>query len=279
VHRAGGAAAAADKIGVSHATVSRRISDVEKSLGVTLVDRSGLGWKVTPLCSTLAEQAIEMEAHHAEALRLANAFSSNLSGQVKISVPTGSVASFCGEALKSLPKEAPEIGIVFLTEDKLADLPGRRADLAVRFTDTPQEDLIGVRVAISHWGLFARADIAARIKGERIKGELPRVPLITTSEDRKFPTWGHGVFDPESTCHYVFGFVDKAELAMQGFGVVMLPTVVGRKNASLVHLEELPSDLTNDLWVLANTDTRASKRISLVKKHLIRGFENMSNLF
>jgi DNA-binding transcriptional LysR family regulator len=279
VSRAGGASAAAEALGIGHATVSRRISDVEKKLGVTLVDRSGLGWRVTPLCVAMAAQAKEMEAHHAEALRLAHAFSSELRGQVKISVPTGAVASFCGRALRRLPQDAPEIGVCFITEDKLADLPGRSADLAVRFTDAPEPDLIGECVAISQWGLFASIDIAAQVNTARSNGTLPHVPLLSSSPDGSFPDWATGLFHPDSTCHYVFGFMEKAELAENGFGVALLPMVVGKRNPALTHLSGIKIPQANELWVLANTDTRSSQRISLVKKHLIEGLKDMVDHF
>ncbi len=279
VNRTGGAAAAASELGVGHATVSRRISEVEKKLRVTLVDRSGLGWQVTPLCSALAAQAGEMERHHAEALRLANAFSSDLNGQVKISVPTGAVASFCGKALKDLPDAAPEISVVFITEDRLADLPGRRADIAVRFTDAPEPDLIGECVAISHWGLFANAKIADQIKMAHAQGELPKVPLLSTSPDASLPDWAHGYFHPDSTCHYVYGFTDKAELAENGFGVALMPIVVGSRIDALLHITECPISMKNELWVLANSDTRSSRRISLVKKHMVNGLKAMKEQF
>lgn len=279
VSRTGGAAAAGDALGVSHATVSRRISEIEKRHGITLVDRSGLGWKVTPLCKSLAAQAALMEQHHGEAMRLARAFSQETSGHVRISVPTGAVASFCGRALKKLRSEAPEIGIIFITEDNLADVAGRKADLAVRFTNSPDLDLIGEKAVSSEWGFFCNAIIEREIGLAQEAGILPLVPLLTSSTDGAFPDWANGVFDPRSTCHFAYGFMDKASLATAGFGVAHIPLIVAAVSPSLVQLASPKSSIKNELWVLANADTRSSKRISIVKKLLIEGLKSLSHEF
>lgn len=279
VHRTGGAAAAAETLGVSHATVSRRVSDVEKRMKISLVDRSGQSWRTTPLCAAIAEQAASMEMHHHEVMRLVNAFSSETSGQVKISVPTGTIASFCAEALSSLPIQEPEISIVFVTEDKLADLPGRTADLAVRFTPSPDQNLVGESVAESHWGLYCNGTVATEIRSARGKGRLPRVPILTSDPNGGIPDWAEDRFDWTCVCHYAYGFAEKAALAEQGFGVTFIPKVVASDWSGLLQLEGVVPEFKNDLWVLANNDTRSSRRISIVRRHLIKGLRNLSERF
>ena len=279
VDRAGGAAMAADTMGVSHATISRRISEVERRLSVTLVDRSGLGWKPTPLCSALAAQAEKMETCHAEATRIATAFSTDMAGQVRISVPTGAVQGFCARALGTFVRENAATSILFQIDDTFADLSGRRADLAVRFTHEPDPDLIGECVVKSQWAFFASPEIAETVERSMADGVLPQVPLLTPSAEGAYPAWAKGIFHPDCACHYVYGFIEKAALAENGFGVALLPTVMGRQSKGLRIIRSLKSPRQNELWILANTDTRSSKRISAVKHHLTRGIKKIAAEF
>lgn len=279
VFRTGNATAAAAQLKVSHATISRRIGEIEAALDIVLVDRTGQRWRPTPICEMLAAQAEKMEHDHEEALRLANAFSSELTGPVYISAPTGVVQSFLAEALAPLATSAPQISLIILTEDELSDISGRKADLAVRFTRTPDPDLIGEQVALNQFGFYAAASVCEAVKAQIRCETLPNVPLLTSDRRGGFPDWATGKFCPKSSKHYVYGFEEKAVMAEYGFGLTMLPRFVGDRKSGLRLLSEIPCDLTVPLWVLANSDTRASLRIATVKRALIGGLKGMSHRF
>ncbi|WP_298259843.1 LysR family transcriptional regulator [uncultured Litoreibacter sp.] len=279
VFRSGNAGTAATDLGLSHATISRRMAEIERSLGVALVDRSGLSWRPTPICAQVAAQAEQMEVLHDEALRVATAHSSDLSGPVHISVPTGTIEGFVAEALQKLPRLAPDIRLIFITEDQLSDLPGRKADIAVRFTSSPDPDLIGQKVTLSAWGFYSCTDLAEVINAQMDAKTAVLAPILTTERNGAFPQWASGHFDPASPCHFVYGFPSKAAMAAQGFGVALLPRVIGDGTPGLTLLDRLNSPLKTELWVLANSDTRSSKRISQVKRVLIDGLTTMQPRF
>lgn len=277
VYRSGNASAAANHLRVSHATVSRRIREIETTLGIVLVDRSGVRWRPTPICEVLAAQAEKMERNHEEALRVASAFSTELRGTVRISAPTGSVVSLLAEALSSLTISTPEISIIIQTEDDFSDISGRKADLAVRFTETPGGDLIGEHVGMNQFGYFANEGVRQIILQSILEGKLPNVPLLTNDEHGGFPNWAKGCFSPSSTRHYVYGFQEKAALASAGFGVALLPRIVGDRETDLSLIDSMSCSLKVPLWVFANSDTRSSHRISTVKRVLIHGLQMMSD--
>ncbi|WP_299194306.1 LysR family transcriptional regulator [uncultured Litoreibacter sp.] len=279
VYRSGSAGLAAADVGLSHATISRRMAEIERNLGVALVDRSGLSWRPTPICAQVAAQAAQMEGLHDEALRVATAHSSDLSGPVYISVPTGTIEGFVAEALKELPRLAPDIRLIFKTEDQLSDLPGRKADIAVRFTGSPDPDLIGQKVTQSAWGFYSCAELAGVINAHLDAETAVLAPILTTEHDGAFPKWASGHFDPASPCHFVYGYPSKAAMAAQGFGVALLPRVIGDGTPRLTLLSRLHCPLKTELWVLANSDTRSSKRISQVKRVLIDGLTAMQPQF
>lgn len=278
VVQAEGAKAAADALNISHATVSRRIAALEKELNVVLVDRTGVGWKITPIGHQLAQHAQAMEFQTQEARRVANAFSTDLNGVVRVSVPTSVLSAFVAPAVRDLRREYPQIRLIFQNEDHLIDLNARKADIAIRFTSSPDPDLIGSNVATNAWGYYANPECLAEITRQVAPNIRPRVPLLTTNADNAFPSWAKGIFDADSPCDYVYGFREKAELAANGFGVTMLPRIIGDAQTGLVFLNQFPCEVTTQLWVLANSDTRHSKRISIVRTMLSKGLKELGGL-
>ena len=217
-----------------------------------------------------------MEQRHAEALRLAGSYSSGLGGIVRISAPTGTVVSILAQVLSSIPDIVPETSLIFQTEDNLADVSGRKADIAIRFTDEPDPELIGKQVGFNRWGYFCGMQMHQDVEARIANGVEPRCPLLATDPNGAFPDWAVGKFHPQSVSHYVYGFVEKAALAEVGLGVAMLPRIIGDASDKLRLIENLPCNLRTPLWVLANTDTRHSKRISLVKGVLTVGLQTIS---
>ncbi|WP_299731104.1 LysR family transcriptional regulator [uncultured Tateyamaria sp.] len=277
VYRSGNATAAAATLNVSHATVSRRISEIETTLDIVLVDRSGVTWRPTPICAQIASEAEEMELKHAEALRLADAYSSGLGGSVRISAPTGTVVSILAQTLTSISEIVPETSLIFQTEDSLTDVSARKADIAIRFTQAPDQDLIGKQVGFNRWGFYCGKQFHPTIETELASKTQPRVPLLTSDPSGGYPDWAVGVFHSKSTCHYVYGFAEKAALSENGLGVAMIPRIIGDMSNQLRLIGGLPCTLRTPLWVLANTDTRHSKRIALVKRVLIDGLQQISD--
>ena len=273
VFRSGNATAAAATLNVSHATVSRRIAEIESVLGVVMVDRSGVQWRATPICAQIAHEAEAMEKQHSEALRLADAYSSGLSGTVRISAPTGTVVSILAQVLSDIPTITPETSLLFQTEDNLTDVSGRKADIAIRFTKSPDPELIGKQVGFNRWGYYCSKTLLKDLEADIAAGSKPRIPLMTTDPAGAFPNWAEGKFDRQSVCHYVYGFAEKAALVENGLGVTMIPRIIGDASDKLALINGLPCSFRTPLWVLANTDTRHSKRISMVKSVLIEGLQ------
>jgi DNA-binding transcriptional LysR family regulator len=265
VTRAGQAGAAAAGLGLSHATVSRRIAELEKRYGVNLVDRSSQSWLITPLGRELAGLAEKMETQAFEFDRLSRAHSEDMAGLIRLSLPPALLAPLLAPALTGFEAEFPDISLSFSVESNWADLPARKADIAIRFGEAPQGDLIGDEIGPVSWGLFAGTDLFQRLS-DAPRDARSNVPLIETEPSQEPAQWAKKYFHPDCKRHFVYGFEEKAALARAGFGVTMLPRIIGDPDTELRHLSWLPITFQTRLWVLANKDTRTSKRIGKVRQ-------------
>ncbi len=84
--KSGSFVSAGRSLGVNHATIGRRISALETSLDIALVDREGRGTALTAAGMSIAEQALEMEEAAASVLVRARP-AAGLTGSVMLASP------------------------------------------------------------------------------------------------------------------------------------------------------------------------------------------------
>ena len=102
LHREGSLAGAARSLGVNHATVSRRISALEESLGHKLVRRLARSTPLTDRGREVAGIALEIEQRTHRIERLAHAARGTLSGRVTLTAPPAILIELIIPALRAL---------------------------------------------------------------------------------------------------------------------------------------------------------------------------------
>lgn len=156
----GGFAAAGRALGIPKSTLSKRLSELEKVIGVRLVQRTSRSFAVTEIGRDFHRHAAAMliEAEAAEHVikgRLAEP-----SGTVRItaSVP---IAQFrLAPLLPRLAASYPKIRIMLDVSDRFVDIVQEGFDIAIRnhFAPLPNTDLVQRRVDYDPAWLVASAD-------------------------------------------------------------------------------------------------------------------------
>lgn len=129
--RYGTLSVAADRLGVEHTTIRRRVTALEKVLGKRLFDKTSRGWTLTTAGQRLLPyaQRIESESDAAEAA-IANRTVS-LSGTVRIVATDGFGASVVAPGLARLRDEHPHIEVELVTSSHLLTFNVGEFDIAV----------------------------------------------------------------------------------------------------------------------------------------------------
>ena len=130
--RRGSFSAAADDLGITHGSVSRRVHAVESWLGTPVFVRHGRGVRLTPAgehFSRQVESALARIAEVAIDLRAARATPSRL----RLSVLPSFARLWLMPRLVVLQGTFPGLMLQVVTEHRIASLDGSDADLAVRF--------------------------------------------------------------------------------------------------------------------------------------------------
>lgn len=130
VARAGSIGAAARNEHIAASAVSRRISDLEHDLGVSLIRRSPSGVTLTPAGQVLAEHCKTVLNQFSEIRADLKRFSEGIVGELRIAAVTSVVAGSLPKLLKAYQDANPNVA-VSLTEIYSADgIRQLREDLA-----------------------------------------------------------------------------------------------------------------------------------------------------
>ncbi|MFE3499574.1 LysR family transcriptional regulator [Kitasatospora sp. NPDC059160] len=179
VARTGRLVAAADALGVDHTTVSRRITALERSLGVRLMERGTEGWALTDAGKAVSEGARAIE----DALdQVVDAVSGqdapSLRGTVRVSAPDGFGTVFATPALARVRRRHPGLQAELITATRQLTLHPAGFDLALAIGRPPRSRLVTEHLTDYALGLYAADEYLARHGSPRTPAELRDHALV-----------------------------------------------------------------------------------------------------
>jgi len=162
IAEAGSLSAAAKRLRVAQATVSRRIGELEQVLGEPLFLRGVDGARLTAYGERLLEPARRMAEWATELERAAEKGEAKLEGVVRITAPPGVAFEFCAPFAGFMRQHLPDVRLEVVSTTRYLDLTRRDADLALRGEKPTQRDLVTL-VALEQQGVpFASREYVAK---------------------------------------------------------------------------------------------------------------------
>ena len=174
VAKAGSIGKAAVALGVSQPVASKAVSDLERALGVRLLDRSPRGVELTRHGEALLESAITVFDELRQAVKTLEFLSDPTAGELRLGCTEPLAAGFVGAVIEQVTHDFPRVALRVVTADPLSlaerELRQRHIELAVAplkgLQETPDLDIellfddrqVVVAAADSRW--TRRRDIA-----------------------------------------------------------------------------------------------------------------------
>ncbi|CDN92019.1 LysR family transcriptional regulator [Agrobacterium tumefaciens] len=155
VARSGQFLSAARKLGVNHATLSRRISALEAAIGTQLFLRSTNGCELTEEGQRLLAGAERMETEMLNAQANLGRVDTAVAGTVRIGAPDGLGVSFLAPRLGRLTARYPELKIQLVPVPRSFSLSQREADIAITIERPEQGRLMFSKLTDYSLGLYA----------------------------------------------------------------------------------------------------------------------------
>ncbi|PLZ03012.1 LysR family transcriptional regulator [Burkholderia sp. WAC0059] len=142
----GGFSAAERVLGISKSRLSRRVSELEASLGVRLLQRSTRKLALTEAGKLFYQHCQAMRAEAQAAVNVVQSLRSSPRGTVRVSVPVTLSQAIFSRVIPEFMHRYPEVKLVMRVTNRVIDLFEDSVDVALRVrSDPPQNANIVVR--------------------------------------------------------------------------------------------------------------------------------------
>ncbi len=146
VARAGGFSAASRALGLPLATVSRKVAELEESLGVRLFERSTRQVVLTDLACGYFEACQRLLDDLRDADDTVMGEYLQPKGELTVTAPSGFGRQHLQPVLIDFMRDFPEVTMRVLLIDRLVNLLEEHVDVAVRINNLPDSSLVARRV-------------------------------------------------------------------------------------------------------------------------------------
>lgn len=163
---------AAETAGITSSVVSKRIGRLEKSLGARLLYRTTRSLTLTENGQSLYRQAKEISAKTQEALNVISEHSDELTGIIRMSVPTISGELLLSESVAEFCALHPNLKVEMRLENRFADLVNEGIDLAIRTGTLPDSSLIARPILDSRWVIVCSPSYLQQYSEPQSAGDL-----------------------------------------------------------------------------------------------------------
>lgn len=154
--------AAAERLGMSRATVSAQIGELEKRLGVRLFQRSTRHVRLTEAGEAYRVALGGVSGQVEEAERIAQSFQTEAIGKIRLTAPDELCERYIVPAMAEFLADQPGLAIEIELSSRRVDIVEEGFDLAIRASLAVEPNLIVRRLATSPVTLTASPDYLAR---------------------------------------------------------------------------------------------------------------------
>ena len=257
--------AAAKKLEVNHATVSRRISGLEAVLGAPLFDRSTSGWLITPVGEAVINSAEQINEHVLGIQRTVQVDRQELSGKLRVTALDVCIQRILMPGLKAFSVRYPDINIELIASENTFNLAGHEADIAFRTTNEPPPNVLGTKIAKFAYAIYGSKELYQRY----LQGEQGISGITWMGDGHTVPPWMQKTFSGMQVRYRVNSLSIAYDLVAQGFGFALLPCGLGDSDPTLRRIDSDYIEPGMDFWLLSHIDLRTTARIRIFRDFML----------
>jgi DNA-binding transcriptional LysR family regulator len=268
VARGGSVRAAAVRLGVNHATVLRRIAQLEGRLGTLVFEKLPSGYRLTDAGQEVLEFADQMEASSNQLETRVFGRDQSVRGLLRVTLAPTLATHLLMPDFADFARLHPEVEMEILSFGEPLNLTNREADVAIRVVydrNTLPLNLHGLKGPELFGAVYMSRDLLAAWRA----GAPDRIRWIVG--DNYDPDWARE--GEVRTTEVRFRTTDgEAQIVAvrQGLGMTTLPCFVGDADPLLVRAPGSALHRHGTLWLLTQGETRKTKRVRLFTEFVSR---------
>ncbi len=251
--------AAAKKLGVTHATVMRRVAAFEARYARPVFRKTGSGYTVLSEAEAILKAAGNVEDAFFAIERAILGSDQSLTGNVKIASTDSICQLVMPGALTRVSEAYPELTFTLLSANTHHDLSRLSADIAIRPTKALEDGHVGEVVGELEFAVYGLSP-----EDERwidLKGALRR---------SKPAEWMNEKVPTNIVSHGSDSFLVIREMIADGFGRAFLPRFVGDRDSRLKEIRMDGAKFSVPVWIVALEDVSENIRLQTVWKQIAK---------
>ncbi len=258
VRKHGSLNAAAAALGVTHATVLRRVAALEESSGCVIFQKNPSGYSALPEANTILAAMESVEDAVLSVERAIVGANRSPTGHVRIASTDSLCQLVLPQILCEISRLYPGLELTLLSGNNHHDLTRLTADIAVRPSIKLEEGLAGERAGTLSFGVFDNG--SSNRKWMRLEGALSRsLPAKWLAEHVRADEMTNGADS----------FLVLQQMAASGVGKAFLPLIIGNADPRLHQSTEADPGLEVPLWVATLDEIAQTPRFAIVQRALV----------
>ena len=169
---------AAHKMNISHSSISRQISSLERDLKVSLFKRHARGLTLTEQGKILFKTAHDIFGKIALTEAKLTESKENPTGPLTIAATVAFGTTWLAPRIEKFTHSYPEIDVSIIIENKYTDLAQGEADVALRLTEPTQMDLIRFPLYEFQFKIYSSPEYIEKFGIPKDVSELPNHKIV-----------------------------------------------------------------------------------------------------
>jgi DNA-binding transcriptional LysR family regulator len=253
-------AGAAERLGLNHSTMFRRLSAVESRLGVRLFERDRGGYRPTAFGEDMTALAVLMGETIAEFERRVTQNDVKISGVVRLTTLHALGVLQLPRALAALRAAHPGLRLEIMLTDATLDLQRGEADIALRaHNGAPSANFSGRRIAAMTWGIFVHPTWLD--EGGELRADAPWIEPTEGFMPVQARRWLDRNVEPHRRTVRANDDLMMVELAACGAGAVLLPCYAAARHPGLVNVGSADPEIEREIWLMTSAHALGVPRI------------------
>ncbi|HZH03837.1 MAG TPA: LysR family transcriptional regulator [Myxococcaceae bacterium] len=263
----GSLSGAGRRLGLNHATVGRRLSALEASLKVKLIDRLPRSSRLTDAGTEVAALAGRMEAAARAVDLRARDHRTDVGGSVSVSAPPFLASAFIAPRLAVLTARFPRLTVVLDGVVNVVSLDRGDADIAVRLAALRPSAHVARVVGEVQLALYATPSVAAT--------PPERWAFISYGDDLSHvphQQWFRRHVASRLIALRTNDVHSQFAAVRSGLGVAMLPRFAADRDVQLVRVESEARPPASTVCLVSHPDVRRAPAVRAAARHLAEMF-------
>lgn len=258
---AGSVSRAAAALGVNHSTVLRHIAALERSVAAPLFDRSSGSYRLTAAGDRLRSGLDGVAERIGIAHRQLEGTEDEVAGEIRLTTTDTLAGSLLMPPIEAFCRRHPAVRVQVVVNNHFLSLTRREADVAIRGSNRPPDNLVGRHVGDIRTAPYAsRAYLRAAGRRRRLE-DMEWIAPDESLAHLEQAKWLARTIAADRVVMTVDSLVGMVHAVEQGIGAAMLLCPLADARPGLVRLAEPDAALDTQIWILTHPDLRQVARI------------------